>query len=87
MPDLSTTATITSKMQLTIPMKIATKIGIKVGEKLQVSEHSGQIILTPVKKLLHELAGSLSTPTKWKNKNIEFIIQDAKRELFKSKDI
>jgi AbrB family looped-hinge helix DNA binding protein len=87
MPSINTSATVTSKMQLTIPINIANKVGIKVGEKVHVAEQDGQIIITPVKQLLNELAGSLSLPNKWKDKDIESIIQDAKQEHFKSKDV
>jgi len=78
-------ATITSKMQLTIPMLIAKKIGIESGDKLTVSEENGKIILTPLKGLIEELSGSLSIPTRWKGKDTDEIIQEAKMEHFQNK--
>lgn len=80
-------ATITSKLQFTIPILIARKVGIKSGEKVQVSEKNGSITITPVKKLLIELAGSLSLPTEWKDKDIDSIIKESKRKYFKNKNI
>lgn len=80
-------ATITSKLQFTIPMLIARKIGIKSGEKVQVSEENGKITIVPFKKLIMELAGSLSLPEKWKGKDIDFIIKESKYRYFKNKKI
>lgn len=78
-------ATITSKLQLTIPINIARKVGVKSGEKVHVDEENGRIIITPVKQLLSELAGSLSMPAKWKGKDIDSIVQEAKRDHFMTK--
>ena len=78
-------ATITSKLQLTIPIVIARKSGVRVGEKLHVSNESGRIVLTPVKKLIAELSGSLSVPNKFKGKDIDLIIKEARASHFKSK--
>lgn len=82
---MNQSATITSKMQLTIPMIIARKVGLGSGDKVAVSEEHGRIVLTPIKQLLAELAGSLSIPDKWKGKDIDVIIQDAKASHFQNK--
>lgn len=84
---MNQSATITSKMQLTIPIIIARKVGIGSGDKVAVSEEHGRIILTPIKQLLSELAGSLSVPDKWKGKDIDMIIQDAKASHFQNKKV
>lgn len=81
------TATITSKLQFTIPIRIARKVGVKSGEKVQISEENGRITITPMKKMVMELAGSLSLPKKWKGKDIESIITEAKYNYFKKKKI
>ncbi len=80
-------ASITSKMQITIPIIIARKIGITSGDKLTVSEEGGRIILTPIKQLVTELAGSLSIPEKWKGKDTDTIIQEAKAQHFQHKSV
>ena len=80
-------ATITSKMQFTIPIKIARKVGIKSGEKVSVSEENGKIIIASVKNLITELAGSLSLPNRWKGKDIDSIIRESKQKHFRSKNI
>lgn len=84
---MNQSATITSKMQFTIPIKIARKVGVKSGEKVNVSEENGKIIISPVKNLLMELAGSLSLPNRWKGKDIDSIIRDSKQKHFRSKNI
>ena len=82
---MNLSATITSKMQFTIPIKIARKVGVKSGEKVNVSEEDGKIIIAPVKNLIAELAGSLSLPNRWKGKDIDSIIRESKQRHFKSK--
>ena len=84
---MNQSATITSKMQLTIPIVIARKVGIISGDRVTVSEENGKIVLTPIKKLIAELAGSLSIPDKWKGKDINVIIQEAKSQHFQDKKI
>lgn len=76
-------ATITSKMQLTLPAKVSRKLGIKQGEKVLVSEKRGRIIITSTKKMVEELAGSLEMPRKWKKKNLDQIIEEAKTSYFR----
>ncbi len=84
---MNQSATITSKMQLTIPIVIARKVGIGSGDKVAVSEEHGRIILTPMKQLIEELAGSLAMPKKWYGKDLDEIIKDAKQEYFQHKKI
>ena len=78
-------ATITSKLQLTIPVKIARKVGVKSGEKVNIEEENGKILITPLRQLVEELAGSLPVPKKWKGRDIDEIIREAKEEYFESK--
>ncbi|HUD45032.1 MAG TPA: AbrB/MazE/SpoVT family DNA-binding domain-containing protein [Patescibacteria group bacterium] len=84
---MNQSATITSKMQLTIPMFIARKAGVMSGDKLAVSEENGRIILTPLRQLVEELAGSIAMPEKWKGKDIDEIIKEAKTEYFRNKKV
>ncbi len=84
---MNQSATITSKLQLTIPTIIARKVGITRGDKVTVSEENGRIILTPMKQLVEELAGFLAMPEKWKGKDMDEIIKEAKQEYFRDKKI
>jgi AbrB family looped-hinge helix DNA binding protein len=57
-------ATITSKLQLTIPIAVAHRLGLKPGDKvlLSVSEEAPEtVVLTPIKRVIENLAGSLAT--------------------------
>lgn len=83
--DMQQIATITGKMQLTVPIRVAQKIGLKTGDKVEVSDSKGKIVITPVRFLIEELAGSLPIPKKWQGKAIEQIIEDAKTEHFVKK--
>lgn len=78
-------ATITSKKQLTLPVELFRKAGLKVGQKVIVSEENGRLILTPAERLVEELAGSVPMPRKWKGKNLDKIIEEARDEYFKDK--
>ncbi len=78
-------ATITSKRQLTLPAELFRKAGFKIGQKVNISEEDGRLMLTPMERLVEELAGSLPMPRKWRNKNIDKIIEEAKNEYFRSK--
>lgn len=84
---MNQSATVTSKMQLTIPMLIARKVGLTSGDKVAVFEENGRIVVTPIKHLITELAGSLSIPEKWRGKDVDLIIQEAKAQHFHSKRV
>jgi len=81
---MSQMATITSKMQLTLPVSVARKVGLKSGQKVSVSEKNGQIIITPAEKLVEELAGSLKYLKKKGNKTLNEIIEESKNIYFTS---
>lgn len=78
-------AMITSKLQLTIPVKIARSAGVKSGDRVSIAEEDGKIVIIPMRKLVEELAGSVPVPEKWKGKDIDEIIRDGKDEYFKNK--
>lgn len=79
-------ATITSKMQLTIPVGIAKKAGFKRGQKVLVTYKKGGVNLSPLLNEIEQLAGSLKLPENLKGKNIDEIIENAKREYFKKRE-
>lgn len=78
-------ATVTTKMQFTIPMSIAKIVGIQKGERVDVAEKGGQIIITPLKKLVEEIAGSIKVPKQLQGQDIDEAIKQAKLNYFKSK--
>lgn len=75
-------ATITSKKQLTLPSEVFKKAGLHIGQKVIVSEENGQLLITPAEKLVEELAGSVSVPSRLKGKDIDEIIEQSKLEYF-----
>lgn len=82
---MNQSATVTSKMQFTIPMNIARKVGITSGEKVDVAEEDGRIIITPMKQLIHKLAGSVPVPEHLRGRDLDEIIEEAKEEYFREK--
>lgn len=82
---MSQMATITSKKQLTIPASLFYEAGLYIGQKVIVSEENGSLKITPAERLVEELAGSVPMPAKWRGKNLDHIIEEAKDEYFKEK--
>lgn len=76
-------ATITSKRQLTIPSHLFKKASLSEGDKVLVEERNGELRIKKMRDLVEELGGSLKLPKKWKGKDIDQIIEEAKYEYFK----
>jgi AbrB family looped-hinge helix DNA binding protein len=79
------TVRITSKRQITIPVKIFNQLDLNKGDRLIVEVDSNRIIFQKAQQLLDELAGSLGIPQRYKNKSLDFIIREAKKEYFIAK--
>ncbi len=57
----SGTATLTSRNQLTIPAAVAKRLGLKRGDRLLLEvDTQGEVVGTPVRDLVEELASSLA---------------------------
>lgn len=83
---MSQMATITSKRQLTIPSQLFKKMGFKQGEKVIVTqEEDGSLKIKSAIQLVEELAGSIPVPTKWKGKNLDRIVKEARDAHFNKK--
>lgn len=80
---MSQIATITSKKQLTLPSALFKQAGLRIGQKVIISEEKGRLVLTPSELLVEELAGSVPIPKKWKGKPIKWIKNQAIKEYFK----
>src|SRR3989338_3080026 len=78
-------ATITSKKQLTLPAAVFKKAGLRIGQKVIVSEEDGQLLITPAEKLVEDLAGSVNVPSRLKGKDADEVIEQAKRKYFQNK--
>jgi AbrB family looped-hinge helix DNA binding protein len=81
------TVRITSKRQISIPVNVFNSLGLKKGDSLliNVDFDNERIIMEKQEKILNQLAGSLKLPKKYKNKSLEQIVFDAKRNYFGSK--
>lgn len=79
------TIKITSKRQITIPVEIFNYLNLKRGDRLIVDLEEDKIVMQGAQLLLDKIAGSLKPPRKYKNKSIDFIIRQAKREYFSAK--
>lgn len=82
---MSQLATITSKRQLTIPVAIFGELDLKKGERVLVSQEKRKITIQPLKDLVEELAGSVTSPKKFQGLSADKIIELAKEEYFQSK--
>ena len=80
------TATLTSKRQLTLPKEVFVRMTSIPSRKFSIEFEEGKLILTPIDYLIDQLAGSLTAPSKWKNKSTEEIIAQSKKEYFSNKN-
>ena len=79
------TVKISSKTQITIPVDIFNYLALNEGDRLIVNIDEGKIVMEKSQKILDEMAGSLYLPKKYKDKPLDFIIRDSKREYFATK--
>lgn len=79
------TVRITSKRQITIPVKIFRQLNLNEGDNLLVEVNANMMVIKKAQSLLDELAGSVKIPKKYLNKSIDFIIKETKRKYFARK--
>ena len=77
---MSGLATITSKRQLTIPVKLFEQLGLSTGDKMIVESMNGELRLKKATKLVSELAGSIKV--KKSMPDIDKAISQAKKARF-----
>lgn len=76
------TATITSRRQLTIPVSIFNELNLMDVRTMTVEKRNNTLVLTPVQHILNILAGSVTTPERYKNMSVDEIIDKSKKEYF-----
>lgn len=59
-------ATITSKRQLTIPVKVFKKSGLRQGERVMVDEENGVLRIESALAALERLGGSVKVPKRFR---------------------
>ena len=79
------TATITSKRQLTIPVGIFNRLGLKQGHKVIVSLEDEVIKITSASSLVKKLAGSVGIPKEFKGMPVERLVRETKTTYFRNK--
>lgn len=79
---MNNAVTVTSKRQITIPAEMFRRLNLKKGDKMLIDEEAGSLKLTPAKKLIQSLAGSIETPLRFKGLAPDEIIEQAKKEYF-----
>ncbi len=79
------TATLTSKGQITIPVKILKAKNLKKGQKLLFGIENDRIFIETPEGMVNRLAGSVTIPSKFKNVPIDKAIELAKQIHFSQK--
>lgn len=76
------TATITSKRQLTIPVELFKKLGLKENQKVLVRENKGVLEIESALAAVERLTGSVKMPKRFQGMDLDKIIEKAKDEYF-----
>ena len=73
-------ATITSKGQVTIPMEVRKRFGLKEGERIVFTERNGELLVKPkIKNAIKELQNLRKTLPKLSREEIDEMIKESKR--------
>lgn len=78
-------ATITSKRQLTIPVKIFKKARLRVGDRVLVEEENGILRIESAVAAVERLAGSVKVPKRFRGVDIDKAIAIAKYRYFRER--
>lgn len=81
------TATITSKRQITLPASLFSDLGLKKGQKLTITKRGDDLVMSPAISAMYKLMGSVKRPEKYKDMNVDEMIEKAKMEYFKKKKV
>jgi AbrB family looped-hinge helix DNA binding protein len=82
---LTSTITVTSKNQITIPVSFIRKLDIKKGSKLVLSEEDGVLSMQKYSELLNKYQGFLKVPKHLRGKDLDEVIEKAKMKRFSKK--
>ena len=73
-------ATITSKGQVTIPVEVRKRFGLKEGERIVFTERNGELLVKPkIKNAIKELQNLRKTLPKLSREEIDEMIKESKR--------
>lgn len=79
------TATVTSKRQITLPIKLFADFGIEPGDKLTISKQGDGLLVQRQVDLVNKLYGSVRLPKKYKGLTADEFIQKAKESYWDKK--
>ena len=80
-------ATITSKRQITLPASLFSELGLKKGQKLTITKRGDELIMKSALSAIYRLMGSVKRPEKYKDMDIDEMIEKSKMEYFSKKKI
>lgn len=75
--EMTYTATLTGKQQLTVPADLFRRLNWKIGQKVIISQSGSTLSITAALDLINRLAGSVPLPKKFKGLAIDQIIDRA----------
>lgn len=78
--DMTYSATLTGKQQLTVPIELFRRLNWEIGQKVLISENNGSLSITSALDLVDQLAGSVPIPQRFKGLSTQQIIEMAIRE-------
>ena len=79
------TATVTSKRQITLPIKLFADFAIAPGDKLMISRQGSALLVHRQVDLIDRLAGSVKLPRKYKGLKLSEVINKAKNDYWSQK--
>ena len=79
------TATITSKRQITLPAQLFSHLGLEKGQKLTIVRRGDELVMKPAVTTIYKLMGSAKRPAKYKEMDIDEMIEKSKIDYFKNK--
>ena len=74
------------KSQVTIPNKLAKRLNLKPGDKLDIEEADGRLIITPVTVVARDQAWFYSSEWQAEEKEVERQIQEGRLNKAKTKE-
>jgi bifunctional DNA-binding transcriptional regulator/antitoxin component of YhaV-PrlF toxin-antitoxin module len=81
--EMTYTATLTGKQQLTIPAELFRKLNWEIGQKVLLREENGLLSITSALDQIDRLAGSVTVAKKFKSMPIDQMIEYATAENHK----
>lgn len=76
------TVRISSKRQVTIPVKLFDKMKLKEGDRLIFELENNTIRVNKAQHLIDELAGSVKLPEKYRRVPVDTLIKKARKKRF-----